>query len=380
MLHRMAIVFIILSSITAGCSDDDEIKLLTSDEFHLVQGAWHQKKTLSFHMVSEFRFDQRTSDYALSNTGSVRVYQDKYYVLDRHFPDLHVFDIVNGFEKTITFTSNKTGLAEQFTGLQIITPDSILINDARNSFTYLINSEGHILQIYSIQEPGIFYAPVPSAYHRTDKGFNLYLGIWKGHDLQSIKQGRHWICDYVLGFYDETGLFRNSGIKMDPVYSKLRLSDMRPVGIAIYDNKIFFSQQAIPFISVFDMDFKLVSRFGVRGRHMHPLEKRALGMPPEGKRALGKRQTRFSSPIILDYVPGYGGPVIIQRYTNHNNTESGLTPYWVIYAENGEVLLNDIQPPGFLIQKTGKNQLLIRTGGPNEHKFGLFNVSAEEVL
>lgn len=76
----------------------------------------------------------------------------------------------------------------------------------------------------------------------------------------------------LVGKFNENGELIDMFINHDPIYAKYNLSKFQPSFFKIWNNKLLFIEQALPFIRVFSLTGELLYRFGTPGLHMKPIK------------------------------------------------------------------------------------------------------------
>ena len=353
----------------------NELSVIRIDSTVIDRGLFfRQGRNVHFQKVSDILIKTRSQNYQITKYGHCQYLRGRIYILDRFIPEIYVFDKKGQYLKTIRIKMNRVPKGSIFSELLILNNTDLLVKNARFSTVFWIDSTGTILKTFSSGDSGIFLAPRNMDIVRTSNGIHVYSIIWQG--IKSKKEYSNIFSHALrIGHFNERGELVKRFGQFDPLYEKYNLEPFMPTTLRVWNKRIYHLQQALPFVQVFTLSGDYLGQFGVPGIHMRPIEKIPKQLDSEMQTKILQRHSLFSGIYILTHCPGYPDPILLVFYQNTDELGEKHN-YIILYSEEGEVLLNDLEIPAVPQQTiNGSKLLLVYRIEKDVVRLGIFELS-----
>jgi hypothetical protein len=188
----------------------------------------------------------------------------------------------------------------------------------------------------------------------------------------------------IIGCFDRSGKLVRMFANHHPAIAEFGLFTLQASTFAIYGKEIYLVEEALPYIRVYSFDGLLKRSFGAKSPRHRPLEKEAPQASVKQAIEFINSHTRYVRAKVVT-VRGYKRPLLIVYYTHALLTEENLSReyydverehYLAIYSLDGELLENDVQIPGELLDVDEKsNVVLLLSNRPDNRVIGLYSMA-----
>ncbi|GEM_PF-1951712 len=344
-----------------------------------------QGESVRLHKVEELRLDTEDSGFMIQMDRLI--YRNgHFYAIGRISPEIVVYDRGGKHLKTLEISPRpKPGCA--FADLSWKPGDRLLVKDINASEILEIDSAGKVVFRISTGSTGkdgdIQIAHGGLMVVETQSGSVIFSTVFQWMDLSRVLRET-----YVVGRFNKDGVLEKLFAKRDPLISDLGLFAHQPTTFTVYADKLYLLEEPLPFIRVFSLEGDFIRRFGAKSPSHRQLEPQPhdLSSIPETLRFI-RRHTLHRRIDVIRSVRGLKGPILAVYYYNVILKEENLTRessdveqnnYLAIYTLEGQLLANDIDLPGRLMDVSEESELVILLKDRPDHRvIGFYSLSVE---
>ncbi len=347
------------------------------------KGKWLEQG-LNVHLkkVKEVRLDTAGDGFMISLTGLVHR-NDGYYAIGGTIPEIIIYDSTGAYLKTIRVNPSPAGLCS-YRDIAMSPNGTIFIKDIEASEILEVDLNGDVHKRFATSENDsnqIAFGGLEVV--ETSTQTMIFSTIFQWLDPSEILTKT-----LMVGHFDQNGKLTQRFANHDPLYAEYNLLQFQPSTFTIYKDRLYLIEEALPFVRVYSLNGELVNRFGEYGMHQRPLRKMTTNISPEEQYARGFNYTRYDAVEILPKVLGHDDALLAVTYHNLDPSEENIKrsvglqseSYLMVYSLEGELLVNDLQLPGFgyLLDVNEDSDLIILLNYESENRLlGHFRLAVE---
>ncbi len=310
------------------------------------------------------------------------VYRDKrFYAVGTAHPEVYVYAESGNFLKTIAITPQpKSGCS--FLNIARGMNGKLWIKDIGSSEILEIDSAGQVVSRVSTRDMSekISISPAGLEIVDTPSGALIFSTVYE----EAIELSDFLAKTSIIGCFDRSSKLVRMFANHHPAIAEFGLFTLQASTFAIYDKEIYLVEEALPYIRVYSFDGLLKRSFGAKSPRHRPLEKETPQASVKQAVQFINSHTRYVRTKVVT-VRGYERPLLIVYYTHALLSEENLSReyydverehYLAIYSLDGELLENDVQIPGELLDVDEKsNVVLLLSNRPDNRVIGLYSMT-----
>ncbi|MFO7890655.1 MAG: hypothetical protein R6V04_09985 [bacterium] len=293
------------------------------------------------------------------NSGMIRAMNDTIYIIDRNFPEIKVFTTAGKYIRDI-YVEPKHKIGFDFVDFMILPDDRLFIKNSRQQEIIIANLKGDVLhridfsisknEFESLAFTGMSFCCIDG----TEK---LFSGLVQ-HNKDIFEEAFNVVIMDVA-----KRVVENRIIKRSKLMKKYNLTNFQPFSFTVYNQNIYFLEQPLPYIRVFNMSGDYIKTFGVPGKHMRPIEKQPrMEGDIEKISTFIKKHTLYDDILLLEGISNEISRAFLIVYYNFN-VENSI--FGILYDSKDKLLFNDISLPGYPCDVIDGNKILFRVNRMN---------------
>lgn len=318
---------------------------------------------IQLNLLKKVRLESE-GDGFIQSLRDLKFKQNRFYALDKIGAAITLFDSTGKYLKSIQVDTT-AGPSRLLVDLMITNDTDIYVKDERLHTIFHLNPNGEIVS--KIENPDLRRGAARITFGglevmESGTGQVIYSTIF--NHLPSDDYLKH---SFLVGAFNQRGQLLRQFAQHSPDYAKFNLINFHVSTFAIWEDELYLLESASHLIRVFTLSGELKRGFGEHGYHQRvidrPLKKNAN---LEETKTFTLIYSSFDKIFVIPKLASLAHPVVAVSYSNaivgeDRSKTLGIDVYLMLYRTDGQLLVNDINLPGYLfdIIDTGNRPLLL---------------------